>query len=44
MDKVLRANLSDTDFEEMAKLGAEVKGPGDMPFMKDLLPKMEACK
>lgn len=44
MDKVLRANLSDADFEEMARLSAEGKGPGDMPFMKAQLPKLEACK
>jgi hypothetical protein len=44
MDKVLRANLSDEDFEEMARLSADGKGPGDMPVMKAQLPKLEACK
>jgi hypothetical protein len=44
MDKVLRANLSDDDFEKMAMLSAKGKGPGDMPFMKAQLPKLEACK
>jgi hypothetical protein len=44
MDKVLRDNLSNDDIEEMARLGRAGKGPGDMPVMKGLLPKLEACK
>jgi hypothetical protein len=44
MDKVLRENLSNGDFEEMARLSAAGKGPGDMPIMKAQLPKLEACK
>ena len=48
MDKVLRENLSNDDFDEMAKEAAVSKaagkGAGDMPVMQKLFPKLEACK
>lgn len=44
MDKILRANLSDDDFEKMARLAREAVNPADVPLLKALLQKIEACK
>jgi hypothetical protein len=44
MDTVLRENLSDADYEEMAMLASRSKTPEEMPAFRNLLPRLEACK
>jgi hypothetical protein len=44
MDNILRANLTDTDFEEIANLADSGKSPSQIPAFNVLLPQISACK
>jgi len=44
MDNILRTNLTDIEFEEMAKLAATGNPLSQIPFFKVLLPQIAACK
>ena len=44
MDNILRTNLTDNHFEEMATLALTGKDPFQVPSLKALMPQIAMCK